>query len=78
MDIREAIKREQRKLERPLGKLQHQGNGLRAAKALSNSASHQFAGTKKPVLSAAAGAKIVKAAKKRWAKLRAEAKKLAA
>jgi len=79
MDIRAAIKREERKLEKQLGKLQHQLNGVRAAaKALSSSASHGFARTKKRVLSAAARAKIGKAAKKRWAKFRAEAKKLAA
>ena len=65
MDIRSAIKREERKLEKQLGKLQHQLNGIRAA-------------AKKHVLSAAARAKIGKAAKKRWAKFRAEAKKLAA
>ena len=79
MDIRSAIKREERKLEKQLGKLQHQLNGIRAAaKALSNSTGRELAGTKKPVLSAAARAKIGKAAKKRWAKFRAEAKKLAA
>jgi hypothetical protein len=49
MDVREAIKREQRKLERQLAKLEHEWNGLRAAaKAWSNSASHQFAGTRSP------------------------------
>jgi hypothetical protein len=79
MDIRSAIKREQRKLEKQLGKLQHQLNGIRAAaKALSNSAGRELAGTKKRVMSAAARAKIGKAAKKRWAKFRADAKKLAA
>jgi hypothetical protein len=79
MDIRSAIKREERKLEKQLGKLQHQLNGIRAAaKALSNSTGRELAGTKKHVLSAAARAKIGKAAKKRWAKFRAEAKKLAA
>ncbi len=46
MDILAAIKREERKLEKQLGKLQHQLNG-------------------------------VKAAKKRWAKFRAQAKKVA-
>jgi hypothetical protein len=78
MDIRAAIKREERKLVKQLGTLQHQLNGVRAAaKALRNSASHPFASKNKPVLSAAARAKIGKAAKKRWAKFRAEAKKLA-
>jgi hypothetical protein len=79
MDIRSAIKREEKKLEKQLGKLQHQLNGIRAAaKALSNSTGRELAGAKKRVLSAAARAKIGKAAKKRWAKFRAEAKKLAA
>ncbi len=38
MDILAAIKREERKLEKQLGKLQHQLNGIRAAaKALGDS-----------------------------------------
>jgi hypothetical protein len=79
MDIRSAIKREERKLEKQLGKLQHQLSGIRAAaKALSNSTGRELGRTKKRVLSAAARAKIGKAAKKRWAKFRADAKKLAA
>jgi hypothetical protein len=78
MDIRSAIKREERKLEKQLGKLQHQLMGVRAAaKALGNSAGREFSGAKKRVLSAAARAKIGKAAKKRWAKFRAQAKKVA-
>jgi hypothetical protein len=77
MDIRAAIKREEKKLEKQLGKLQHQLNGVRAAaKALGDSAGHEVAGVKKRVLSAAARAKIGKAAKKRWAKFRAQAKKV--
>ena len=79
MDILAAIKLEERKLEKQLGKLQHQLSGIRAAaKALSNSTGRELARTKKRVLSAAARAKIGKAAKKRWAKFRADAKKLAA
>ena len=78
MDILAAIKREERKLEKQLGKLQHQLNGVRAAaKALSNSASRDFTKAKKRVLSAAARAKISRATKKRWAKFRAQAKKVA-
>jgi hypothetical protein len=78
MDILAAIKREERKLEKQLGKLQHQLNGVRAAaKALGDSANREIKGVKKRVLSAAARAKIGKAAKKRWAKFKAQAKQAA-
>jgi hypothetical protein len=78
MDILAAIKREERKLEKQLGKLQHQLNGVRAAaKALGDSTNREIKGVKKRVMSAAARAKIGKAAKKRWAKFRAQAKKVA-
>jgi hypothetical protein len=77
MDILAAIKREERKLEKQLHKLQHQLNGVRAAaKALSDSTSKELKVVKKRVLSAAARAKMVKAAKKRWAKIRKKAKKV--
>jgi prophage DNA circulation protein len=76
MDLLTAIKREERKLEKQLSKLQGQLSGVRAAaKALGNSADREVTAVKKRVLSAAARAKIGKAAKKRWAKFRAEAKK---
>jgi len=72
MDILAAIKREERKLEKQLGKLQHQLNGIRAAaKALGDSASRELNTVKKRVMSAAARAKISKATKERWAKFRA-------
>jgi hypothetical protein len=78
MDILAAVKREERKLEKQLGKLQHQLNGVRAAaKALGDSTSKEIKVVKKRVMSAAARAKMVKAAKKRWAKIRAQAKKVA-
>jgi hypothetical protein len=78
MDILVAIKREERKLEKQLGKLQHQLNGIRAAgKALGVSTSKELKVVKKRVMSAAARAKIGRAAKKRWAKFRAQAKKVA-
>ncbi len=78
MDILAAIKREERKLEKHLGKVQHQLNGVRAAaKALGDSTKRELRGAKKRVLSAAARAKIGRAAKKRWAKFRAQAKKAA-
>jgi len=76
MNILAAIRTEERKLEKQLIKLQKQLNGVRAAgKALGNSAVHEVAGIKKRVMSAAVRAKIAKAAKKRWAKVRAQAKK---
>lgn len=78
MDILAAIKREERKLEKQLGKLQHQLDGVRAAaKALGNSAGRELKSAKKRVLSAAGRAAISKAAKKRWAKVKAQAKKVA-
>jgi hypothetical protein len=78
MKILAAIKREQKKLEKQLGKLQHQLNGVRAAaEALGHSASKELKVVKKRVLSAAARARIGRATKKRWAKFRAQAKKIA-
>jgi len=76
MDILAAIKREERKLEKQLGKLQHQLNGVRAAaKALGDSTGREVATVKKRVMSAAARARIGKATKKRWVRFRAQAKK---
>ena len=78
MNILSALKREERKLEKKLHKLQHELNGVRAAaKALGDSTSKKIKVVKKRVMSAAARAKIGKAAKKRWAKIRAQAKKVA-
>ena len=77
MDLLAAIKREERKLENELGKLQHQLNGVRAAaKALGDKTVREVTQVKKRVMSAAARAKIGKAAKRRWAKFRKEAKKV--
>jgi hypothetical protein len=79
MDILAAIKREEKRLKKQLGKLQHQLNGVRAAaKALGDSTNRELTGVKKRVLSAAGRAKISKAAKKRWAKVKAQAKKAVA
>jgi hypothetical protein len=79
MDILAAIKREERKLEKQLDKVEHQLSGIRAAaKALGHPANREVVGVKKRVLSAAGRAAIVKASKKRWAKIRAQAKKAAA
>jgi hypothetical protein len=78
MNILAAIRREERKLEKQVSKLERQLSGVRAAaKALGNSAGKEVTTMKKRVLSAAGRAKIAKAAKKRWAKLRAQAKKVA-
>ncbi len=59
MDILAAIKREEKKLEKQLGKLQHQLNGIRAAaKALGDSTNRELKAVKKHVMSAAARARI--------------------
>jgi len=78
MNILAAITREERKVKAQLAKLQRDLMGLQsAAKALGKSANRDLTTAKKRVLSAAARAKISKATKKRWAKLRAEAKRTA-
>jgi hypothetical protein len=78
MDILAAIQREERKLEKQLHKLQHQLNGVRAAaNALGDSTGKEIKVVKKRVLSAAGRAAIIKAAKKRWSKVRKQAKKVA-
>jgi hypothetical protein len=78
MDILAAIRREERKLEKQLGKLEHKLSGVRAAaKALGGSAEREVVGVKKRVLSAAGRAAIIKGAKKRWAKARKQAKRVA-
>jgi hypothetical protein len=76
MTILAAIKREEKKVKKQLAKLQHDLSGLQsAAKALGKSASRDLTTVKKRVLSAAGRARISKAAKKRWAKVKAQAKK---
>ncbi len=76
MNILAALKREERKLEKELGKLNHKLDGVRAAgKALGRSTGRELTSIKKRVLSEAGRAAIAKAAKKRWAKIRSEAKK---
>jgi hypothetical protein len=78
MDILAAIKREERKLEKQIGKLQNRLSGVRAAAtALGRSAERDVNIVKKRSLSAAGRAAIVKAAKKRWARVRAQARKAA-
>jgi hypothetical protein len=77
MKILAAIKREEKRVKKQLAKLQHELSGLQsAAKALGDSTNREIKAVKKRVMSAAARAKIGKAAKKRWAKFRAQAKKV--
>src|ERR1017187_6999642 len=79
MSILAAIRREEKKVKKQLAKLQSHLNGLQsAAKALGASANRELTSAKKHVLSAAARSKMSKAAKKRWAKIKAEARKAAA
>ena len=76
MNILAAIKREEKKLEKQLTKVQHQLDGVRsAAKALGHTAAVEVKSAKKRVLTAAGRAAISKAAKKRWAKVKKQAKK---
>jgi hypothetical protein len=76
MDLLSAIKREERKLEKELAKLQGRLSGVKAAaKALGDSAVQEVTQVKKRVMSAAARARISKATKARWAKFRAEKNK---
>ena len=57
--------------------LQHRLSGLHAAaKALGDSSSRELTGVKKRAMSAASRAKIAKAARQRWAKIKAQAKKV--
>ncbi|MGB9069710.1 MAG: hypothetical protein WCC21_14160 [Candidatus Acidiferrales bacterium] len=79
MSILASIRREEKKVKKQLAKLQSDLHGLQlAAKALGQAASRDLVSTKKRVLSAAGRAKISKAAKKRWAKMRSQAKKAVA
>jgi hypothetical protein len=78
MTILAAIRREQKKVKKRLATLQHQLSGLEAAaKALGDSTNHEIKSVKKHVLSAAGRAAIIKGAKKRWAKVRKQARKVA-
>ena len=79
MSILAAIRREEKKVKKQLAKLQHDLIGLQsAAKALGKTATRDITLVKKRVLSAKGRAKISKAMKERWAKVRAQAKKAAA
>jgi hypothetical protein len=78
MTLLSAIRREEKKLEKQLGKLQRKLSGVRAAaQALGSSADHGMKVFRKRVLSEAGRARIAKAARQRWARVRAQAKKAA-
>ena len=75
MNILAALRREERRLDRQLGQLDRQLSGVRTAvKALGNSTGKEVTKAKKRVLSAAGRANIAAAARKRWARIRAQAK----
>jgi hypothetical protein len=79
MSILAAIRREEKKVKKRLAKLQHDLIGLQsAAKALGKTANRDITRAKKHVLSAKGRARISRAMKARWAKVRAQAKKAAA
>jgi hypothetical protein len=79
MSILAAIRREEKKVKKQMAKLQSDLIGLQsAAKVLGKTASRDITRAKKHMLSAKGRAKISKAMKARWAKVRAQAKKAAA
>ena len=80
MQILAALRREERKLEERIGKLTHQLDGIRAAtKALGQSVGKSVGKEviKVRKMSAAGRRRIAAAQKKRWAKVKAAAKKAA-
>ena len=79
MDILAALKREEAKFEKLMENARQQMDTVRAAIKLFGSTKSRGKTTGKPqrkknVMSAATKAKIAKAAKKRWAKIKAEKK----
>jgi hypothetical protein len=79
MSILQAIRREEKKLKKQLVKLEYELGGLQsAAKALGKKAGRDITTARKRILSAAGRENISNAAKKRWAKIRAQAKKAGA
>jgi hypothetical protein len=73
MNILAALKQEEAKFEKQVGTAQQQLDTVRAAMKLLGgmNGSDKTIGRKKRVMSAAARARIGKAAKERWAKFRA-------
>ena len=79
MSILAAIRREEKKVKKQMAKLQHDLIGLQsAAKVLGKTAGRDISRAKKHALSAKGRAKISRAMKERWAKVKAQAKKAAA
>lgn len=76
MDILAALKREERKIEKHISTLQHQLDGVRAAtQVLGKSTGKQVRKIHKR--SQASRARMSRAAKKRWRKIKQQAKKVA-
>ena len=74
MDILAALRQEEAKLQKQADKVRQQLNAVRAARKILGrevAGGGKRIGRKKRVMSAAARAKIGKATKERWAKLRA-------
>jgi hypothetical protein len=78
MNILAAIRQQERQIEKQVSELQHRLDDIRAAaKALGYSGNHAASVMKKRVLSAAGRTPIAAAARRPWAKVRAQAKKAA-
>ena len=74
MNILAALKREEAKLQKQADKVRQQLDAVRAARKILGgevASGGKPIGRKKPVMSAAARAKIGKATRERWAKFRA-------
>ena len=75
MDILAALKREEAKFEKLMENARQQMDTVRAAiKVFGSTKSRGKTKRKKNIMSAATKAKIAKAARKRWAKIKAEKK----
>jgi hypothetical protein len=77
MNVLAAIKREERKLEKQVvnaeSPIDWGAGGSKSSRSFRSK--REVVGAKKRVLSAAGRAEIIKAAKKRWAKVRKQAKR---
>jgi hypothetical protein len=72
MNILAALKQEEAKLQKQANKVRQQLDAVRAArKILGREVASRTTGRKKRVMSAATKAKISKATKERWAKIKA-------
>jgi multidrug resistance efflux pump len=78
MSILAVIRREEKKVKKQMAELRGDLTRLQsAAKAMGATTNRELTSAKKQVLSASARTKMSKAAKKRWAKIKAGAKKAA-